>query len=123
MGGRDGVDLVVLDAGLDDRLGDDRHDRLDMGTAGDLGHNAAVALMDLDLARHDRGHDVGPLSHDGGRRLVTAGLDAEDTVGGHEAAPSEIGRSSAATRSSRSTISGESRSWSHMMTASSVGRS
>ena len=93
VGGRDGVDLVVVDAGLDDRLGDDRHDRLDMGTAGDLGHDTAIALMDLDLARHDRGHDVGPLSHDGGRRLVTAGLDAENAVGGHEAAPSGIGSS------------------------------
>ena len=123
VGRSNGIDLAILEAGLNDRLGDHRHDRLDMGTAGDLRYDPAITLMDLDLARHDRRHDVGPSPHDGSRRLVTAGLDAEDAVGGHEGAPSEIGRSSAATRSSRSVISGESRSWSHMMTASSVGRS
>ena len=114
--------LRVVDAGLDDRLGDDRHDRLDMGTAGDLGHDTAIALMDLDLL--DTTEDMTSVpSHDGGRRLVTAGLDAENAVGGQRGGSIGDRVELSSDLIEPLPISGESRSWSHMMMASSVGRS
>ena len=36
------------------RLGDDRDEQLDVGPAGDLGHDAAEAGVEVDLAAHDR---------------------------------------------------------------------
>ena len=46
--------VAELDARLDQRLGDHRRDELDVGAAGDLGHDATEARVEVDLARHHR---------------------------------------------------------------------
>ena len=133
-GGGDGVDAGVLDAGLDDGLGDDRHDQLDVGAAGDLGHDAAEAGVQIDLARHHRRQHVGAADHDGRRRLVARRLDAEDDRVAADVADLTTSRSSTSSASSsrrscrgwpprsassRSAYSGVSMSLAHMTMASS----
>ena len=78
-GGGDRVDVVVVDAGLDEGLGDDRGEQLDVGPAGDLGHDAAEAGVQVDLAATPP--TTAPcvaVDHDRRRRLVARRLDAED---------------------------------------------
>jgi hypothetical protein len=70
-GGGDGLDVLVRDAGLDQGLGDHGREQLDVGAAGDLGDDAAVAGVAVDLAGHHRRADAGgALDHRGGG-LVT----------------------------------------------------
>src|SRR5262249_48033981 len=74
----DRVEAAQLRAGLDERLGDDLGDELDMGAARDLGHDAAVPRVPVDLARNHRcAHDPAVVDHRGGG-LVAGRLDAED---------------------------------------------
>ena len=54
-GDGDSADLVVGDAGLDDRLSDHRVEQLEVGPPGDLGNDAAVHGVQIDLAGHDAG--------------------------------------------------------------------
>ena len=49
-----------------------------MGAAGDLGHDAAVARVQVDLAADDRRQHRRAALDDGGGRLVARRLDAED---------------------------------------------
>ena len=76
-GGGDGIDMVVIDAGLDQRTSNDWSEQFHMGTAGDLGDHTTEAGMEVDLARHDRREHLMPVDHDSGGRLVTAGLDSQ----------------------------------------------
>ena len=39
----------LVDAGLDDRPGDHRVEQVEVGAAGDLGHDAAVRGVQIDL--------------------------------------------------------------------------
>jgi len=55
--GRDGVDLVVVDARFDHRLRDDGGEELDVSPARNLGHDTAVAGVQVHLTRHDRRQD------------------------------------------------------------------
>ena len=61
-GGAHRVDVVVADPGLDQGPGHHRRERLDVGAAGDLGHDAAEAGVQLDLAGRP------PTTARGGRR-------------------------------------------------------
>ena len=61
VGGGHGVDVAVLvlrgavgQARLDEGLRDDGHEEVDVGAAGDLGHDAAVAGVEVDLAADHR---------------------------------------------------------------------
>ena len=54
--------------------------QVDVGAAGDLGHHAAVAGVQVDLAAHDRRQHRRAAVDDGGGRLVARRLDAEDRV-------------------------------------------
>src|SRR5256886_12003975 len=78
--GGDGVELAGLqDARFHERLVDDGIDELDVGAAGELGHDPAVGSVELDLAGHDgRAHLPAVLHHRGGR-LVARRLDPEDS--------------------------------------------
>ena len=91
-GGGHRVDLVVGHAGLDERLGHDRGEHLDVGAAGDLGHDAAVAGVLVDLAGDDRRPHPGGALDDRGGGLVARGLDAEDAVAHAPIVPRRRGR-------------------------------
>ena len=79
-GGCDRVDVASRHPRLGKRIGQHRHQLLDVGPSGDLGNHAAEDGVLLDLAGHDRGpHDRGPLDQ-GHRRLVARRLDAQDQV-------------------------------------------
>ena len=87
-GGGHGVDMVVGDARLDECSGDDGSEQFDVRPAGDLGHHATEAGMEFNLARHHRGEHLMAVHDDGGRGLVTAGLDSEDSGAVHQFGPS-----------------------------------
>ncbi len=80
MAGGDGVELGgVEDARFHERFVDDGIDELDVGAAGELGHDPAVGSVELDLAGHDgRAHLPAVLHHRGGG-LVARRLDPEDS--------------------------------------------
>ena len=61
---------------------DGRHHRLEVGPAGDLGHDAAEAGVLLDAAG-DRVGEQGVAADDADAGLVAGGLDAEDQGFGH----------------------------------------
>ncbi len=74
------LDLVELDAGLAQRLAAQAVDRLVVGAGGDLGNDAAVRGMQVDLRLDRLGQDdvaLPPLD-DGHGRLVAGGFDAQD---------------------------------------------
>ena len=77
----DRIQVTVPDARFDQRCTDDRHDPLQVCSAGDLGDDPAVALVQLMLCGNDVGQYVAPIAHDGGGRFVTARLDPEDEWG------------------------------------------
>ena len=77
----------VLDAGLDDRPGDHRVEQVEVGAAGDLGHDAAERRVQVDLRADDARHDVAAAHHERRRRLVAARLDAE-----HERVRADVDR-------------------------------
>ena len=80
-GGSDGIEVRTGDPGLDQRLGDDRGQQVDVGPAGDLGNHPTEPGMDVDLAGHHRRADEVTTDHHRSRGLVTGGLDAEDGGG------------------------------------------
>ena len=102
VGGGHGVDLAprrrpgtVGQPRLDEGLGHHRHDEVDVGPAGDLGHDAAVAGVEVDLAAdHRRQHGRAPLDDRGGG-LVAGGLDPQDPAAaahvGHRSGPLDAG--------------------------------
>ena len=63
------------------RLVDDADDRLGVLAARDLGHDAAEARVEVDLARDDVGEQLAPAAHDRGGGLVARRLDREDELG------------------------------------------
>ncbi len=94
VGGGDGVDLGVGDAGLHDGLGDHRVQHLDVGTGGDLGDDAAVAGVAVDLAGDHRGQLHLAVADHGRRGLVAGALDAEDRAHGGEVSVGHVASSS-----------------------------
>src|SRR5579872_208997 len=60
------------------------HDRTQMLTRGELGHDAAVFAMRLQLRGDDRGENPRAVLHDGSSGFITRGLDAENA---HEKRP------------------------------------
>ena len=68
----DGREIALLDIGLFERLVNDRHDVLLVGTRGQFGHNASVGLMDGLAGRHVAEQHA--VLHDSGRGVVAAGL-------------------------------------------------
>ena len=76
-GHRDRVDVVRADAGGLAGPLDRRHHRLEVGPAGDLGHDAAEARVLVDAAG-DRVGEQGVAADDADAGLVAGGLDAED---------------------------------------------
>src|SRR5437660_10595518 len=94
-----------------------------MGSAGDLGHDAPEAGMQIDLAGHDRREDGGAVGDDGSRRLVARRLDAENEERiYHARGSSMIVRPGidASMPSRRSAYSSPSTSSAHMTSASSL---
>ena len=65
------------DAGLRERLLEQGIERLHVGAGGDLGHDAAEALVEMLLRRDQVRANREPVLEDGHRGLVAAGLDAE----------------------------------------------
>ena len=127
-GARDRVDALFGDAGLDDRAGDHRVEQVEVGTAGDLRHDATELGVQIHLGADRAGDDVVAAHHERGGRLVAAGLDTEHerrirdleraTVrtterAAHRAASGQIVRR-------RSWYSGRAMSLHHMTIASSV---
>ena len=77
MGDRHRIEVLPGDAGLNHRLGNDRDQQLEVGTTGDLGHDATEAGVQVHLGGHDRGQDILAEGHHRRRRLVARGLDAQ----------------------------------------------
>ncbi len=86
-GGAHRVDVVVADPGLDQGAGHHRGERLDVGPAGDLGHDPTEAGVQLDLAADHRRQHLAGVDHHGRGRLVTRRLDAEHPGAAHGAVP------------------------------------
>ena len=80
MARRDRGEVAERDAGLSERVGDDRADELDVRAARDLGHHTTEARVQIDLARHDRRQHRAPVHDDRGRRLVARRLDTQDCL-------------------------------------------
>ena len=80
---RDGdpVDFVERQPRPLERVADRRQDELEVPPRCDLGHDAAVARMELRLRRDDIGEDLAAGRDDGRRGLVAARLDAEHGQG------------------------------------------
>ena len=73
----DGVRSPPADAGLVERPLDDGRDRLDVGAAGQLGHDPAEGGVQVDLAGHHRRAHRQRVVDDGRRRLVAGRLDGQ----------------------------------------------
>ena len=71
------VDALALDTRLDDGSRDHRVEQVEVGAAGDLGHDAAELGVQVDLGADRAGHDVVAAHHQRCGGLVAAGLDAE----------------------------------------------
>src|SRR3546814_7996072 len=63
----------------------DLDEQVDVCPAGDLGHDAAVGRVEVDLAADDRGEHRGATFDDRRGGLVAGGLDAEDPAIGRAA--------------------------------------
>ena len=88
LGDGDGVEIVAIDTCLPQRLLDHRDDGRHMTPRGKLGHDTAVAFMEVELRRDDRGKDPASSRNDCRRRFVTRRLDAK-----HDHGNSRSGRS------------------------------
>ena len=86
---RYGVDLVESDPGLFEGFLDHRDDGRELRAGCQLGHDAAMGPMQLDLRRHDIGPDVAPIAHDRGGGFVAGRFDTEDV---HETCRSSMRR-------------------------------
>ena len=74
----DGLDVVEGGAALLERLGEHRADELEVPARGDLGHDAAVARVQLGLRGDDVGAHLAVPRDERDRGLVAGGLDPED---------------------------------------------
>ena len=74
----DAVDVLERRVRLGERLADHRRHELEVPPRGDLGHDAAVAGVQLRLRGDDARKDLSVLRDDRRRRFVTRGLDPED---------------------------------------------
>ena len=100
LGDGDGVEIVAIDACLPQRLLDHWDDGRHMTSRGKLGHDAAVAFMEVELRRYDRGEDPASSRNDCRRRFVTRRLDAKHDHGnsrsgrngprGHQVVPARL---------------------------------
>ena len=72
------VEVVERDVRVRQRPLDDGDDLEQVLAGGDLRHDAAVAGVDVYLRGDGVGEDARAVGHDGRRRLVAGGLDAED---------------------------------------------
>ena len=77
-----GVDLAHRAAGLRQRFVEHRDDRADVLAGRQLGDDAAVRGVHLDLRSDDAGEQVTPVFDDADGGLVAGGLDAEDLHAG-----------------------------------------
>jgi hypothetical protein len=79
---RDGDELDVVEgrARARERVVDDDVREVEVVARGDLGHDAAVRVVDA-LGGHDVGPHLAVAGHDGGAGVVAAGLDPEDVPG------------------------------------------
>jgi hypothetical protein len=60
------VDLAAIDAGIGQRLFDNRDDGGDMAPRGELWDNAPMSAVDLELGRDDGREDPAAIGDDGG---------------------------------------------------------
>ena len=75
---RDRVDVVERRPRLAERLAHDRSDELEMSPRRDLGHDAAVARVQVGLGGDDVGANLPLLGHERRRGLVAGRLEPED---------------------------------------------
>ena len=75
---RDRVDVVERRPRFAERLAHDRDDELEMSPRRDLGHDAAIARVQLGLRGDDVRADLPCLGHERRRGLVARRLQAED---------------------------------------------
>ena len=109
------VEAPEPDTGLVERAFEQRIQRLDVRSSGDLGDDAAVALVEMLLPGDQVRADLGAVFHDRDRRLVARCLDAE----GDHAGRTPSGRLSSMSSSRRRYASVRTSSV-HMMSASSL---
>ena len=79
-----GVDTLTGHVGprLDEGVGQYGGEELEVGPPGQLGDDAAVTGVKIDLTAHNGRDDDRAAVDDRGRRLIARRLDAEDTAGG-----------------------------------------
>ena len=77
---RDQLRVVERGAGAREGVVDDRVDELEVVAAGDLRHDAAVAVVDA-LGGDDVGADLAVAADHGGAGVVAGGLEREDHSG------------------------------------------
>ena len=75
---RNSGEIFGLDASLDHRLSNNRSHHLDVGAASHFGNHAAVASVNVDLARHDVGKNLVSIGNHSRGRLIARRLDSED---------------------------------------------
>ena len=75
------VDRAEVESGLGKRLADRRIEKLDMGARGNLGHDAAIGGMEVELRAHHARQDLAPSARSAADErcggLVAARLDPE----------------------------------------------
>ena len=81
LGDGNGVDFLAIDACLPQSLLDHRDDGRHMASRGKLGHDAAVAFVEVELRRHNRGQNPATSGNDCRRRFVTRCFDAKHDHG------------------------------------------
>jgi hypothetical protein len=72
------VNLLPADARALERLRDHQADLVEVLARGDLGHDPAVLLVQVNLRRDDRREHLPPVAHDGRGRLVARAFDSEN---------------------------------------------
>ena len=77
-GNGDAVDGVPRGAGALEGLIDDGQDDFDVAASGDLGYDATIGLVDVDLAGDDVGAHVPAVFDHGGGGFIAGGFDAEN---------------------------------------------
>ncbi len=82
-GDGDGVEVLEGDAGAGDGLADDGDDVAEVLAAGELGDDAAIEGVEVDLAGDDGREGLRAFADDGGGGLVAGGFNAEDQAVTH----------------------------------------
>lgn len=92
LGDGDGVKGVIAQRGLPQRFCDNGADSFGMGAGGELGEDAAILGVQVNLRGDDSAFDVVPVLDDGGGGFVAGGFDGEDCAhAGHCSAESGAG--------------------------------